>query len=309
MNLAESTETLKPRGRSWHRIPWIGGLFIAAIAALAVWDVVRGYRAAADDTDRELETQARVIAEQTARSVGAVDVVLRHVAAEYKRGRLARLSPDELHRYLLELSVGLKQIDGFGLYDENGNAVARPPSERRAHRRPAGLSRDVTRKPSWASPIMRAGDLARRRPPPETPSANRRIGRCARTGSYFQTSTATFASTLNEGDLAAPQRALSSLPAGGRLGRAVPGDVRLAAAPRCHFARAQSRRRRRALAAVRAVPTSGRRRHARFRPRLPNGALRRPAPRCARSRSACWRCCCWRFWRASCAGSTLRTSR
>jgi len=124
MNLAESTETLKPRGRSWHRIPWIGGLFIAAIAALAVWDVVRGYRAAADDTERELETQARVIAEQTARSVQAVDVVLRHVAAEYKRGRLARLSPDELHLYLRELSVGLKQIDGFGLYDENGNAVA-----------------------------------------------------------------------------------------------------------------------------------------------------------------------------------------
>ena len=89
-----------------------------------MWDVVRGYRAAADDTDRELETQARVIAEQTARSVQAVDVVLRHVAAEYKRGRLARLSPDELHHYLRELSVGLKQIDGFGLYDADGNAVA-----------------------------------------------------------------------------------------------------------------------------------------------------------------------------------------
>ena len=118
------SETLRPRGRSWHRIPWFGGLFIAAIAALAVWDVVRGYRAAADDTDRELETQARVIAEQTARSVQAVDVVLRHVAAEYKRGRLARLSPDELHHYLRELSVGLKQIDGFGLYDANGSAVA-----------------------------------------------------------------------------------------------------------------------------------------------------------------------------------------
>ncbi len=131
MSLAESTETLKPRRRSWHHIPWFGGLFIAVIAALAVWDVVRGYRAAADDTERELETQARVIAEQTARSVQAVDVVLRHVAAEYKRGRIGRLSPDELHHYLLELSVGLKQIDGFGLYDENGNAVALswPPSD------------------------------------------------------------------------------------------------------------------------------------------------------------------------------------
>src|SRR6476619_2017164 len=122
--LAESTETLKPRGRSWQRIPWFGGLFIAVIAAMAVWDVVRGYRVAAEDTDRELETQARVIAEQTARSVQAVDVVLRHVAAEYKRGRLDRLSPDDLHHYLRELSIGLKQIDGFGLYDADGNAVA-----------------------------------------------------------------------------------------------------------------------------------------------------------------------------------------
>ena len=122
MSPAESTETVKPRYR--YRIPWFGGLFIAAIAALAIWDVVRGYGAAADDTDRELETQARVIAEQTARSIQAVDVVLRHVAAEYKRGRLARLSPDELHHYLRELSVGLKQIDGFGLYDADGNAVA-----------------------------------------------------------------------------------------------------------------------------------------------------------------------------------------
>src|SRR5262245_48535183 len=112
------------RGKSWRAIPWIGALFIAAIAALVAWDIARGYRAAVDDTDRELETQARVIAEQTARSVQAIDVVLRHVAAEYKRGRIARLSPEELHTYLRELSVGLRQIDGFGIYDANGEAVA-----------------------------------------------------------------------------------------------------------------------------------------------------------------------------------------
>ena len=119
-----SNGTPRPRGRWWHSVPWLGGLFIAVIVALAAWDIVRGYRMAADDTHRELETQARVIAEQTARSVQAIDVVLRHVAAEYKRGRLARLSPDELHNYLRELSLGLKQIDGFGLYGPNGNAIA-----------------------------------------------------------------------------------------------------------------------------------------------------------------------------------------
>src|SRR5499427_6068335 len=112
------------RGNSWRAIPWIGALFIAAIAALVAWDIARGYRAAVDDTNRELETQARVIAEQTAHSVQAIDVVLHHVAAEFKRGRLARLSPEELHTYLRELSVGLRQIDGFGLYDASGAAVA-----------------------------------------------------------------------------------------------------------------------------------------------------------------------------------------
>ena len=112
--------------RPWPRrvIAWSGALFIAAIVAMAVWDIARGYRAAVDDTERELRSQARVIAEQTARSVQAVDVVLRHVAGEYHRGRLARLSPAELHAYLRELSVGLVQIGGFGLYDAQGNALA-----------------------------------------------------------------------------------------------------------------------------------------------------------------------------------------
>jgi PAS domain S-box-containing protein len=121
---AALTNPLRLRRYSWRAIPWIGGLFIAAIVALVAWDIARGYRTAIEDTNRELETQARVIAEQTARSVQAIDVVLRHVAAEYKRGRLARLSPDDLHSYLRELSLGVRQIDGFGLYDANGAAVA-----------------------------------------------------------------------------------------------------------------------------------------------------------------------------------------
>ena len=68
-SVAVSNGTSRPRGRWWQSIPWLGGLFIAVIVALAAWDIVRGYRIAADDTHRELETQARVIAEQTAGSV------------------------------------------------------------------------------------------------------------------------------------------------------------------------------------------------------------------------------------------------
>jgi PAS domain S-box-containing protein len=128
----------------WPRriIAWSGALFIAAIVAMAAWDIVRSYEAAVDDTGRELHSQARVIAEQTARSVQAVDVMLRHVAGEYHRGRLARLSPDELHAYLRELSVGLVQIGGFGLYDASGNALAQSWLE-------PGRMRDISELPGF----------------------------------------------------------------------------------------------------------------------------------------------------------------
>ena len=165
MSLAESTETLKPRGRSWHRIPWVGGLFIAAIAALAVWDVVRGYRAAADDTERELETQARVIAEQTARSVQAdrrgAAPRRRRVQARPPRppepGRAAPLPARAIGR--LEADRRLRPVRRER---QCGRAVVAAVGHDDAqHRRPAGLSRDARRpeQPNSASPTcMRADD-------------------------------------------------------------------------------------------------------------------------------------------------------
>jgi hypothetical protein len=105
-------------------VAWIGGLLIAVIVAAAAFDIVRSYSIAVEDTGRELETQARIIAEQTARSMQAVDIVLRHIAAEFRRGRLAKLSSAQLHAYLNEQTVGLTQIDGIAMHDANGNAIA-----------------------------------------------------------------------------------------------------------------------------------------------------------------------------------------
>ncbi len=64
-------------------------MFIAAIVALAAYDIVRSYRANAIDTARELDTQSRIIAEQTARSLQAVDLVLRHIAGQRRTPALA----------------------------------------------------------------------------------------------------------------------------------------------------------------------------------------------------------------------------
>ena len=127
MNVAQAVASL--RSRRWTRrcVPWIGALFIAAIAAMAIWDTLRGQRMTVEDTGRELETQARVIAEQTARSVQAVDVVLRHLAQEYEHGALSQLGTQDLHAYLREQAIGLVQIEGLLVTDTSGSLRAASP--------------------------------------------------------------------------------------------------------------------------------------------------------------------------------------
>ena len=118
-------QTLESFARPWSRrhVVWAGSLFIVAVMALAAFDIARSYRTSLDDAGRGLESQARILAEQTARGLQAVDVVLRHIAAEHARGRLARLSPEQLNAYLAEQSIGLVQIRGLVLHDASGDAL------------------------------------------------------------------------------------------------------------------------------------------------------------------------------------------
>jgi len=108
-----------PARLSWRSIPWIGGVFIAAIVALAAFDIVRGYRANALETARELDTHSRVIAEQTARSLQAVDLVLRHIAEQRHSGVRG-----DLHTFLREQVIGLVQVERLMLLDAQGKLVA-----------------------------------------------------------------------------------------------------------------------------------------------------------------------------------------
>jgi PAS domain S-box-containing protein len=117
-----------------RRVAWLGAAFIAAVVGLAVHDAVRGYREAVTTIGRELQAQARVIAEQTARSMHAVDVVLRHLVEQFDAGMLPALGRDELHRYLKEKAVGLVQTEGLVVFDADGNVralSALPPAEMR----------------------------------------------------------------------------------------------------------------------------------------------------------------------------------
>ncbi|HET9205517.1 MAG TPA: PAS domain-containing protein, partial [Burkholderiaceae bacterium] len=109
---------------SWRSIPWMGGLFIVAISALAAYDIFRNYHVAAAETARELDTHARVLAEQTARTLQAVDLVLRHVAEQRRVGALAAQHGGDLHAYLKDQAVGVVQSEGLLLFDAAGKLIA-----------------------------------------------------------------------------------------------------------------------------------------------------------------------------------------
>lgn len=113
-----------PRHLTRGGVAWFGGLLIGIIVAAAAFDIVRSYHSTVEDTGHELQTQARIIAEQASHSVQAVDIVLRHIAEELRRGRLTKLGPAELHAYLNAQAVGLVQIDGIAMHDARGDAVA-----------------------------------------------------------------------------------------------------------------------------------------------------------------------------------------
>ena len=112
--------------RQWaaRGVPWIGAVLIGVIVVMAATDIVRGYRIAVEETGRELETQSRIIAEQTARSVQAVDVVLRYISEQFKKGALSKLNEEELHNYLKEQAVGLVQAEGLAMHNADGSPRA-----------------------------------------------------------------------------------------------------------------------------------------------------------------------------------------
>jgi len=124
MSLQSAFDTLGARQRTRRTVAWVGGILIGAILALAAYDIYRGYERTVQNTHRELETQARTVAEQTARSIQAVDVILRHLAEQFNQGTLSALSATDLRAYLKEQAVGLVQIHGLLIINPDGSLRA-----------------------------------------------------------------------------------------------------------------------------------------------------------------------------------------
>jgi PAS domain S-box-containing protein len=127
----ESIALRTPWGR--RSVAWAGSLLIVAVLAFAALDTVRSYRTTLADTGRDLEGRARILAEHTARGLQSVEIVLRHIADEHRRGALRDLSPEALHAYLRDQSIGLAQIRGLAMHDRNGDSLALSWLAPRAH--------------------------------------------------------------------------------------------------------------------------------------------------------------------------------
>jgi len=120
VNIQSVIEALGSHKRARRSLVAFGTLFIAVVMAIAGYEIYRGYDAAIENTGRELDTQARIMAEQTARSIQAIDVLLRYLAAQEQRGAFDGMSEKDLYTYLKEQAVGLAQINGLHLADAKG---------------------------------------------------------------------------------------------------------------------------------------------------------------------------------------------
>jgi PAS domain S-box-containing protein len=96
----------------------LGVLVILALAGSAAYDAWRSYRYLLMATDRELTNVARALAEQTAWTLQAVDLLLLDTARMYGSDAIPR---DRLNTVLENRTAGLQQVRQVMIVDAQGN--------------------------------------------------------------------------------------------------------------------------------------------------------------------------------------------
>lgn len=109
---------------------WSGVLVVAAIALQASLDVYRGHSEATENIHRDLQAQARVIAEQTARGIQAVDIALANLADRLASDPTLLESEEPLRSLLQRQAAVLEQTDGLVVFDAAGDLVATSLTEK-----------------------------------------------------------------------------------------------------------------------------------------------------------------------------------
>ncbi len=87
----------------------LGALVILAFALSSAYDAWRSYRYALIATDRELTNTANALAEQTAWTLQAVDLLLLDTARWY-RSDSRQIAPDRLNSILENRTVAVQQV-------------------------------------------------------------------------------------------------------------------------------------------------------------------------------------------------------
>jgi len=111
--MAKSTQRLR------HWIIAAGVLLVVAFTASAAYDGWRLHQQVMSATERELSNLAKALADESARSLQAVDVLLRDTASWYETSG-AQLDADAVSAGLGARTVGVAQVSVLTIVDANG---------------------------------------------------------------------------------------------------------------------------------------------------------------------------------------------
>jgi len=100
----------------------LGTLVILAFALSSAYDAWRSYRYALTATNRELTNTANALAEQTAWTLQAVDLLLLDTARWY-RSDSRQIAPDRLNGILENRTMGVPQVRQVFIVDAQGNQL------------------------------------------------------------------------------------------------------------------------------------------------------------------------------------------
>ena len=95
-------------------------LFLVALAVSALYELDRSQREAQQRAAREIDSLARVFAEQTRRSLQTVDIMLRSVADAYRDRTLPPLDSREMHQELAGQRDQFSDVAAVFVTDSHG---------------------------------------------------------------------------------------------------------------------------------------------------------------------------------------------
>src|SRR5271169_5337185 len=97
-----------------------GPLIILAFVCSSAYDAWRSYRYSLAATDREIANMANALAEQTAWTLQAIDLLLLDTARWY-RSDSGGIPPERINAVLQERTAGVRQVRQVMIVDAQGN--------------------------------------------------------------------------------------------------------------------------------------------------------------------------------------------